>query len=163
LSQAEHGLKTFTKWKRDLASLKQALTNQDDVDLRIRLNNHLRSFIEKVEVFTVGFTKECGEEGDDGDDFGEVIDGLVDDEGRRSIGKKQLREFARYVLQRRMTKQGRFVRVHFKTRGKIDLVPPGSLASGFNYNPRTKTGTCQTPDIEQLWRDYLSEKTNIDV
>ena len=46
---------------------------------------------------------------------------------------KTFPDFCEHITQRRMSKEGRFYRVHFKRGATVDLVPPGSLASGWNW------------------------------
>ncbi len=67
-------------------------------------------------------------------------------------------EFVRYVVKRRMSKAGRFVRVFFKTDTWADFVPPGSIASGRKLYVDKKTGRPGwefiTPDVGALWQEY---------
>ena len=64
------------------------------------------------------------------DDFAEKVEDLVN-ECRIKLGsRKKLNAFLNYLMKRRASKEGRFFRVHFKSGTFVDLVPPGSLASG---------------------------------
>ena len=54
LRRAESSLKSFTKWQRDLDALRQALADGDP-ELRMRCAAHLRQFIDRIEVFAVGY------------------------------------------------------------------------------------------------------------
>ncbi len=66
-------------------------------------------------------------------------------------------EFLDYVTKRRMSKEGRFLRVRFKTGAEVDLVPKGSLASGHELiqNSRRKAGwRFVSPGIDRLWRAF---------
>ena len=69
-----------------------------------------------------------------------------------------LRGFLEYLTERRMGKDGRFYRVQFKTGAVMDLVPPGSIASGMELvtiDVRRKQGwRFVTPDLDKLWREY---------
>ena len=38
--------------------------------------------------------------------------------------------FLEHVTERRMSKEGRFYRIHHRTGATLDVVPPGSLATG---------------------------------
>jgi hypothetical protein len=68
---------------------------------------------------------------------------------------KQFRAFVRHVLKHRMSREGRFVRVHFKTGLQIDLVPDGSLASGCVELPIPRRGwKLHHPHIECLWQEF---------
>lgn len=60
--------------------------------------------------------------------------------------------FVRDLLARRTSREGRFLRLHYKTGAAIDLVPPGSLASGSSI----VAGKWRTvePDIDKMWSDY---------
>ncbi len=51
-----------------------------------------------------------------------------------------------------MSQEGRFYRVHFKTGERVDLVPPGGLATG--YSTVGKTVEKVLPDLERLWQDF---------
>lgn len=57
LVNAESSNKRFKSWKRALAKLMEAISDEDAVELRVRLSAHLREFIECIEVFPVGFRK----------------------------------------------------------------------------------------------------------
>ena len=54
LRRTERNLKSFTKWQRDLDALRQALADGDP-ELRMRCAAHLRQFIDRIEVFAVGY------------------------------------------------------------------------------------------------------------
>lgn len=73
---------------------------------------------------------------------------------------KTFHAFLDYVTMRRMSKAGRFLRVHFKTGQTVGVVPQGSLASGLELV--TKDRRCMdgwrfvSPDIDRLWREFKS-------
>jgi hypothetical protein len=48
----------------------------------------------------------------------------------KMVKNKKFHAFVRYVLKRRATKEGRFLRVQLKSGAWVDLAPEGSLASG---------------------------------
>ena len=97
---------------------------------------------------------------DDVEDFAEEIDAIFDDyDIPRPDG---FYAFLEYVTQRRMSKEGRFCRVHFKMGATIDVVPPGSLASGKELvtldGHRNAGWRFVSPDVDRLWREYRSGK-----
>lgn len=184
LRKAESSLQSFKKWKRSLETLQQALA-EDDVELRLRMRAHLREFIDKVEVFAVGFQKRYDvdeqleamesvptkERWKARVDYFRTVESLADaiEDGISDCDSdwkpdKTFRDFCEYVTRRRMSKDGRFYRVHFKTGAKVDLVPPGSLASGRELvaaDGRRKAGwRFVSPRVDQLWREYNRSKRN---
>lgn len=151
LLAAEQTAKSFKQWQADLGSLRKALGKKDDVELRMRMQNHLRGLIDKIEIWTDGFAK--------------VYDSSKDKQKRitagtpawRKLTAEQLREqrkpgyrdgcetiademyerqedpdpkFIKWVAKQRMSKRGRFVRVFWQTGIWTDFVPEGSIASG---------------------------------
>lgn len=72
---------------------------------------------------------------------------------------KTFRDFCEYITERRMSRDGRFYRVHFRTGATVDLVPPGSLASGMELVPdgrRMDGWRFDSPDVDRLWRGYAT-------
>jgi hypothetical protein len=61
--------------------------------------------------------------------------------------------FIGYVLGRRLSKEGRFLRVHFKGSCSADLVPEGSIASGWRLARGSEPQTVG-PDYRRLWADF---------
>lgn len=174
LREAETGMQSLTKWTHDLGSLWAAL-KADDVDLRLRLRNHLRDFIKQIEVFAVGHRKEQSTEADerprkrgetvdrDGDDIGETFYALVEETDPKLARSKLFRSFVAQVEDRRQTKEGRFVRVHFKGGARVDLVPPGSLASGVELaKDALRKGGWRfvSPQIDLLWQQFNDVRQN---
>jgi hypothetical protein len=81
------------------------------------------------------------------------------------ISRAERAEFAEFLedlTRRRMSRDGRFVRVKFRTGRSVDLVPSGSIASGERLlNPTPTTGdTWQfvTPDVQQLLDDFRKKQ-----
>jgi DNA invertase Pin-like site-specific DNA recombinase len=66
--------------------------------------------------------------------------------------------FTDYVLKRRLSKEGRFVRCHFRAGVSADLVPEGSLASGWRLARGTDPQNVR-PDYRQLWQDFQAGKS----
>jgi hypothetical protein len=170
LARAEMNSRSFAGWKKDLAELRKALATGDP-DIRLRLRAHLRHFIDRIEVFTAGFARRYDQhrDGDPPPDDVETIAeymevGLSEDPGNLPyIRSPRFKEFVEYAVARRMSKEGRFIRVHFKikTDGPVDLVPPGSLATGevlvtegraagqYRYNGG--------PDVTRLGQEFNAE------
>lgn len=71
--------------------------------------------------------------------------------------RRNERDFINDTMRRRMTTEGRFYRVHFKSGSVIDLVPEGSIASGWR---RDESGTLNVvrPDLFELWKRYYKRK-----
>ncbi|QDU93929.1 hypothetical protein [Lignipirellula cremea] len=68
--------------------------------------------------------------------------------------------FLRHVQKLRMSRKGRFVRVHFKTGRVVDLVPEGSLASGveMEHDERRRCGwKFVSPKLQRAWQDFKTE------
>jgi len=84
---------------------------------------------------------------------------------RSSITPEQLKSkefyaFLRHVTERRMSKEGRFLRIHFKTGLRRDLVPEGSIASGrgLEVDEDGQVGWgIVGPSIEKLRQEFLSK------
>jgi DNA invertase Pin-like site-specific DNA recombinase len=66
--------------------------------------------------------------------------------------KKQRAAFERHVLKRRMSKEGRFYRIRFKNGERLDVVPPGGLATGLTAMDGNVKETL--PDLDALWMDF---------
>ena len=205
LRKAESSLQSFANWKKDLTSLLKEIKKDNNAELRMRLCSHLREFIEKIEVYTVGF-KEIYKQ--DKDKYqvhsGEVIrrkdriervktseipyrevpakgkfgagiaikgptyyektetikDELYDIVGEidsKLVRTKLFRSFVKDVVQRRMSKEGRFLRIYFKTGVWFDLVPKGSIASGsemYINEDGKKNWKFIRPSVDKLWNEY---------
>lgn len=167
LLDAEKGLESVTRWKQGLSALIKAL-DADDPEIRLRLRMHLRDLIAKIEVFPVGHAKEYDpdaapqpkKEGSttvrrrtskrEGDDIAEYLSAVID-KPQKGFG-----DFIQYVVKRRMSKEGRFLRIHFKTGATLNLVPPGSLASGMELQKKTDKSNWHlvAPSIQRLWQDF---------
>jgi hypothetical protein len=137
LEEAERSQSSFTRWQRDLASLRKALKT-GDVEVRLKTRAHLRELIEKVEVFAVGFaehgerdTNTDADAPDDKDYLAADLLAVAAEEDPTLSRDRVFRAFLTDLTERRMSKEGRFLRVHFKTGLSVDLVPQGSLATGW--------------------------------
>ena len=176
LQKAESGLQSFTEWRKDLLDLRKRIAG--DVELRLRLRTHLRELIERIEVFAVGFQKRYDDDEemeivmplpeterraakvayvDSVDCFAEEVDAILTDCNAELIQRKPYGTFLEYITERRMSREGRFFRVRFKTGAQIDAVPEGSLASGsklVKVSGRKAGLHFISPSIDRLWREY---------
>lgn len=201
LAMLEHGPRSTEEWQRGVAALIDAIKPDDAVETRAKLATHLRSLIDSVQIFPLGFkaagdprknlhmetgvlvkpservkakgNRPRGKRGQlyrfsdgrvrrtkvhrwwdpDVDTVREVLDDAWSELATPKPGKRRWARFASYVLARRMSKEGRFYRVKFKTGERADLVPAGSLATGWS---RLKTSGIEQvlPDIGSLWQDF---------
>lgn len=192
LSKAETGSKSFARWQRDLKSLRKALADKGDVELRLRLHTHLRQIIDRIEVFTDGFLTEYDGDGHEPDELMRMFAGgkqakwwTLTAEQQKELRKpkgadcaesisqylpevatefdlmdtrtKEFREFVQYVVKRRMSKEGRFIRVFFASGCWSDFVPDGSIASGCRMYVREHGEPGMEfirPDIGVLWEQF---------
>ena len=81
-----------------MAGLKSTIAK--DADARLRLNNHPKEFISKIEVFVRGHDDERTE------DF--------IDENLALVRSPTYNSFRKYVSQRLPSEDGRFFRIHFR-------------------------------------------------
>jgi hypothetical protein len=128
---------------------------EDRLNLR-PLNAHLRELVDRIEVFACGHPHPYDGDTETGDDFEEWFEEAIRLANPSFRPDKQFRQFAAYVVRRRMTKEGRFLRVHFRTGSKVDIVPPGSIASGMVDLPLPRRGShFIEPDIAALWQSFI--------
>ena len=164
LHKAQAALKSFTRWQTDLAALKQELQN-GGVEMRLRLRSHLGELIDRIEVFAVGYLEEHDpskvdrrrRHGESNADYWVRVHCRNGDPIRLAdpTGDKDFDDFLETIAVRRMSKEGRFIRVHFKTGSVVNLVPPGSLADGSEMIKPKKNGSPWQPvrlDLQQLWK-----------
>jgi DNA invertase Pin-like site-specific DNA recombinase len=189
LRQAEQGLQSFTTWQRNLTSLREALAG-GGVEVRERLRAHLRELIDRVEVFTDGHRKlydpeakveavdraakklgRCDpvrlrldpdvQKARDGESLaGWLEDGILEC-NPDWWPDEEFRAFQEYITRRRMSREGRFVRVHFKTGAVVDLVPEGSLATGWEMvreQGRADPWRFVRPDVQKLWEEFRASR-----
>lgn len=153
LVKAESSLQSFAKWKRNLSTLRRAIKKDGNAELRMRLRMHIAELIENIEIFGYGLKdNECRVR------FGR-IETLFDDEKKtRPVREKELIEFARYITKRiTNSKQGRFIRIHFKSGSIVEFWPDGSIP----YNLTFWTGKdgkidwdYKGNDFRWLWDDF---------
>lgn len=162
-------------WQADLNTLVES-GRMDDPDFRLQLRERLRQVVQCVELFTNGFEAESiGERaespekgqsrGEIGhchplattDDFRETMDAVFE-ATRTKASRADVRAFADFVVRRRLSKEGRFIRIHYVSGVVQDLVPPGSRASGLAVVESCDGAICATlgPDIDALWQAFMS-------
>jgi DNA invertase Pin-like site-specific DNA recombinase len=85
---------------------------------------------------------------------------LYDNADAKQMRSKKFSRFVAYAMERRMSKEGRFYRVHFNTGYWIDLVPPGSIADGWKLKEGRKSDDWQhiSPDVSFLYEQFDSEE-----
>lgn len=185
LSVAERNRQSLQAWSKTYDDLRKALKTGGP-EIRVRMQSHLRDIIEKIEIFSRGhrkmFDPNAAEEArravrkrlkakrlapqhlrqpeildaDDGECLAEKLAEWVAASNRHWRPDRAFRQFQNELTSRRMSKEGRFVRVRFKTGAVVDLVPPGSIASGVNLVPRRDKTAWVTvdPPVGRLWRDF---------
>jgi DNA invertase Pin-like site-specific DNA recombinase len=161
LSKIEGGVQSFAAWQRNFRTLKKALKG-GDVELRVKLRTHLRELIDKIEVFASGGQRyEPFLKDDTGD--GEPLYYFGGDHDH-PIPQSQAEPFIAYVNGRLATREGRFIRVYFKTLPELpfDLAPEGSLAEGLQLTRPdldvVDAWDVIAPTLKRLWHDYESDR-----
>lgn len=189
LESAKSSRTSAQQWKRDLKELRSALATKGQVETRLRLRAHLRELIQRIEVFAVGFTKKKeakpakrgrsvvtrrrGEKRhlssptvtpavtDDGEDLANHFYEIASELEPKQARTEEFHEFCEWVTSRRMSKAGRFLRIHFKTGLRRDIVPGDSIASGrgmeVDQNGSVGWGVKQ-PEFKELWKRFRSAK-----
>jgi DNA invertase Pin-like site-specific DNA recombinase len=179
LQKAEQDHETVLLWQRELNSLRNAL-KKGEPELRERLAAHLRELIERVEVFAVGHShsssdarpqprRQRGEsyrayvlrtKDAQGDTLAEEIYGNWTEAAPTLHRNKAFTTFLDYLTNQRQSKEARFIRVLFKTGGRVDLVPPGSIGSGFRMDATRGNDDpwrAVEPDVQKLWNDFRKQ------
>jgi hypothetical protein len=193
LARAEKGLESFTAWKANLDQLRIALKKDDPqlrLQLRSHLGELIERIevfsaghrkehdpeaehaaIQKVRALPDGRLLDRFELLDhplvaaarDGD---KLMDDLVANASEFSpvlLKKKVFWAFLNDLGRRRMTKEGRFVRLHFKTGSRVDIVPTGSFASGHRL-VRPSGGrsgwSAVSPDIDRMLKTFSETYRN---
>jgi DNA invertase Pin-like site-specific DNA recombinase len=94
------------------------------------------------------------------DTWAEGLEGVIEDANPRLAHSRKFREFLVWVMERRMSKEGRFLRVRFTYGGRVDLAPPGSLANGVSLEKIMPNGAKWEPvrpDEQRLWLEFKAE------
>jgi hypothetical protein len=172
LQKAQGALKSLTNWKRNLATLKKELQT-GGVEIRMRLQAHLREMIERVEIFAHGEPGEAYEPvGIDRTGKGTLMHFRRDNGDWHVLSQEEGASFLAYVDKRRNSKEGRFIRVYFKSGAfamdlipeddfAIDLVPDGSLASGLTFSRPgddvVDAWDAEEPSFDRLYREFQAQ------
>ncbi len=156
LASAAKGQKEFSKWQRDLGTMIKKI--KDNPELRRKLNSHLKQFIKQILIYPVGDPKSEAHAG--------YLDAVADEANFPISDRKNLYRFILGIEKRANSREGRFIRVVFKTKTskgqhhQVDLVPDGSLAFGMRLSepnePNERKGAWQfvSLDIDRLWANY---------
>ena len=177
LKQAEKGVDSFKVWKQDLATLADGIDRPEEIELRLKVRSHLQGFIERIEVFAIGYpdtdesppqpTKGKGRRSPQrADDFTERMEAIASEYYPNALDSPEFMEFVQFVAERRKTKAGRFIRVHFRSNSFVDLVPNGSLADGMEMckDNRKRVGwRFVKPNLNRLWRDFRTAQKQLKV
>lgn len=182
LADAEQDARSIRNWTRNLKDLVETIAKRDETELRLRLRMQLRELITKIDIFAVGYQTErdpeASREGgrlmrENGrlkyvptsipteDDFYEAMEARVTEFKPELWDDRRYRDFIRHVADLRLTKRGRFLRVHFSTGAVVDLVPEGSLASGVEMivDKRRRVGwRFVSPSVDRMWREYSPQR-----
>ncbi len=184
LVEAERDSRSFAIWQKDLSRLSEFIRAEDAVEARMQLQRHIKDLIQRVDIYAVGHFAEYEPQrrqriatpnkvaspsqsrayrsakgalhDDKGDAIGEFVNAILDSNKLTKDEKKDLQQFAKFVLARRMSKEGRFIRVYFRTGSVVNLVPTGSIASGVrleNTGANPKWASI-SPDLSDLWEEY---------
>lgn len=156
LKTADFDAKSFREWKKGLVELKETLATGEG-DVRDFARNHFRQFISRIDYYTRGHDKTWDSTAREGEDLAEYIEACV---GRMRTPKAQREDFAEFltdVTQRRMSREGRFIRVTFKTGAVVNLVPPKSIASGMKLVDG-KRWESVVPDLQELYDAFKARK-----
>ncbi len=184
LEKAELDSNSVENWKDDLAKLRKSLES-GDISVRQSVNIHLRELLDKIEIFGRGHSElratqdrppkekrpsKKGKDGRmyaayasdtrDGECFAEEIEAAMEQADPKFARSRQFREFLVWVTRKRMSKAGRFIRLHFKTGAKVDIVPDGSIASGVALVRPTKGKNkwrFVSPELDREWRHFASD------
>lgn len=181
----------FKERQRDLVTLMKRL---HDPEVRLRARAHLRQLIERIDVYSHGFTELYDETEmekrrkkapapvivkkgkrrrikgrlpantaeveyrNSVETIMEYIYDVVQEVAPEQLGTKELKGFVDYVIERRMGRDGRFVRVTFRTGKQVDLAPDKSIADSrrLEYDPdEDKACYASTmPDLDKLWKQW---------
>lgn len=146
LRTLEQGKKSFENWRTGLAGLMEAIG--EDMDARIRLNAHLKDFIEQVDIFAKGHAEDV-----------DHVEELIADEIPELAASPALAGFKEYVAKRILSPEGRCYRVRFRGARDgafIQLAPADSLAGRVEI--RGKKWSFKAPALDQLADEYFDSR-----
>jgi hypothetical protein len=194
LKDAERARTTFDAWQRDLATLKAALaTGALDVRLRLRARlremldrveiysdghrklhdrDEAQRALAKAPPFARGGMMRGADpaldDALDGERFAEDAWDIVQEHFPEKLStaaaRAEFNDFCQWVTARRLTKEGRFIRVWFRGGARIDLVPPGSLADGKRYDRQDERPGWEShgADLDALWTEWKGRTKDAD-
>ena len=177
LRHAENNKHSFAKWQSNFETLQKVLSKKNEPELRMRLRTHLQELIEKIEIYSDGFSelyeqnkdveprdKRTGRRKPGYADSTETIadylwDTVYEDKRNKKLAESKLfRDFVDDLVKRRMSKEGRFIRIYFKTGAWVDLVPEGSIAEGrllyYDEEDKKQKWQMKEPDLKKLLSEY---------
>jgi DNA invertase Pin-like site-specific DNA recombinase len=97
----------------------------------------------------------------DGERMAEIYEVQLSRADRKWKPTKEFRGFQEWLTKKRMSKAGRFLRVHFKSGEAIDIIPGDSIASGERLVAQGKSGkrtwAYVDPDFEDMLKLYERE------
>ena len=157
LRKNEQNAHSVEQWQKNISGLREAIAAEDGAQTRMILNAQLCELIEKIEIFSDGYAQRLNPDinyprrprqrkssagtaakdfwSEDArdmapteDDFAEWFEALVEQSTPALIRAPGFSAFVESVLKRRMSKEGRFVRIRFKNGSYIDVAPKDSLA-----------------------------------
>lgn len=180
LRQIAFESQTFNQWTTELAHLKSLISRSDGEgeNARALLRDHLREFIDHVEIFTHGFRglkdsdrvhgdvkKHSGGFKTDRIQIANIYGGptQLDDvleycsEGGDNAGVNldgaTRKKWMKFLTQKFSSKEGRFYRIHFRTKAVLDVVPNGSVALGERLVSKLRVRSVNPP-LDVLWRQF---------
>ena len=151
LQRVRHDLENFKRWRERLRDLMKAFPG--DAEVRLKTRQHLRELIDQIDIYPIGY-REASKPGDAIMERQNVTGrnilvqtkdntrvSLTDTACEHPLGQQchpeEFAEFVDYFEGQRMSKQGRFYRIFFKTDIWRDLVPYGSFSSGCVFTKGT--------------------------
>lgn len=183
LRHAENDRQSFSKWKSNFETLSTALAEKNNPELRIRLRTHLQELIDKIEIYAVGFkelynidkdVEPTQFKGDRKPGYADNTETIVDylwdvaheDKADKKLAESKLfKDFVSDITKQRMSKEGRFIRVFFKSGLWMDIVPKGSLAQGmkmaFDEDDKKPKWYAVKPDLNELLADYKDKQKRL--
>ncbi|MFO0943051.1 MAG: recombinase family protein [Pirellulales bacterium] len=178
LSRLTSSREHFSNWSRNLNAITEALATKQP-QIRAQLNHHLKQLITRVEIFADGYPIAVSDEAarnrpenamrpvdhpaitsalgaplkplQHADDIVDFACTILDAAGTQP--PKDWYRFTEWLLRRRLSKEGRFVRIVFSTGAVADVAPEQSLASCMRL---TIDGNWRhvSPDIGSLYEEY---------
>lgn len=134
LRETESAARGFACWQAGLGELLDALAQDGAGAVPLRL---------RVSVPDV----------DLGDRWAQEAEAIMEDIDPAHLRTPRWHAFVRWVMGRRMDKQGRYLRIHFTRGAPVDVVPQGSLASGMAMID--DGWHFVSADLGRLWAEFI--------